>query len=43
MLLKQVLSKQRKNAKPLIIACIFSSKNLKLHVQVTLEQSEELI
>jgi len=43
MLLKHVLSKQRKTAKPLLIACIISSKNLKLHVRVTLKQSEDMI
>lgn len=43
MLLAQVLGKQRKSATPLLIAYIISSKNLKLHVTVTLEQSEELI
>lgn len=43
MLLKQVSSNPRMDAKPLSIACIVSSKNVELHVQVTLEQSEELI
>lgn len=43
MLLTQVLGKQRKSTTPLLIGYSISSKNLKLLVQVTLEQSEELI
>lgn len=43
MLLVQVLGKQRKSATPLLIAYRISSKNLKLHVQVTFEQSEKFI
>lgn len=39
----QVLGKQRKSATSLLTAYSISSKNLKLHVQVIREQSEELI